>query len=84
MTDKIIINVARLTARALALVCTRVVLALVAVALIPVQLIADIVMIVIRLAKTPTNEVKLGNVWWASPSSVLMGHCADTLKDDIF
>ena len=84
MTDKIVINVARLIARAIALVVTRIAFTLAAIVIIPIQFVADIVMIVIRLAKTPTAEIKPSNIWWTSPSSVLINHCAENLKDDIF
>ena len=84
MTDKIIITIARIVARAIALVITRVVMALVSFIIIPVQLIADLVMIVIRLAKTTNAEIKPGNIVWASPSSVLISNCAEKLTDDIF
>ena len=59
MTDKIIINVARLIARAIALVVTRIAFTLAAIVIIPIQFVADIVMIVIRLAKTPTKRFGL-------------------------
>lgn len=84
MTDKIVITIARIVARAIALVVTRIALTLAAIVIIPIQLVADIVMIVIRLAKTPTAEIKPSNIWWTSPSSVLISNCAEKLTDDIF